>query len=74
MKLEPHKAQIVIYRAIAGDEYAAIITNVEPGGLVCLATFMPSISLPTTITRAKYFDRAASVPEGHKGPACYPPI
>jgi hypothetical protein len=72
MKLEPHKSQPVLYRAIGGDEYAAIITDVRDGREMSLATFMPMGGV-TNVNRIKYFHRKADAAD-HKGPACYPAI
>jgi hypothetical protein len=66
----PYKSQPVLYRAIAGDEYAAIITDVRDG--VCsLTTFPPGLA-STQISRCRYFDRKADAPE--TGAACYPAV
>lgn len=72
MKLEPYISQTVLYRAIGGDEYAAIITDVD-GRSCCLTTFMPMVLGNTVVSRIKYFERRADA-EGHKGAACYPAI
>lgn len=73
-RLEPHKAQTVLYRAIGRiAEYAAIITDVREDGC-SLTVFEPGKSELMPLTRIKYFDRKASVLQDHKGPACYPPV
>jgi hypothetical protein len=69
MKLEPYKSQPVVFRAIGGATYAAIITDVRDGREVHLTTFMPN-SPPTYVSYIRYYDREAEAPE--KGQACYP--
>lgn len=72
MKLEPYKAQPVLYISLGGAEYAAIVTDVRDG--ICdLAIFSPGSSQITAVTRIKYFDSHASAAD-HKGPACCPAI
>jgi hypothetical protein len=71
--MKPYKSQPVLYRAIAGDEYAAIVTDFrEDNGLCWLATF-PTFGGVTNISRIKYFESRADA-VGHKGAACYPAI
>ena len=75
MKLEPYKSQPLLYRAIGGDEYAAIITDLRPhvDGVLCsVATFMPMGGV-TNISRVKYFGRKGDAAD-HRGAACYPAI
>jgi hypothetical protein len=71
MKLEPYKSQPVLYRAIGGDEYAAIITDVRADG--CTLTTFPPMSVILAVSRIRYFHRRADAAE-HKGAACYPAI
>jgi hypothetical protein len=72
MKLDPYKSQPVLYRAIGGSEYAAIITDVREGRECALATFMPMGGV-TNVNRIKYFRHKVDAAD-HKGPACYPSI
>jgi hypothetical protein len=71
MNLEPYKSQPVIFRAFAGDEYAAIITDVRENRLCSLTTFPPGFA-STQVSRIQYFDRKADAPD--RGQACYPAI
>lgn len=71
MRVDPYKSQPVLYRAIAGDEYAAIITDVREGRECALTTFRPGGAV-SGVGRVQYYDRKADAPA--KGPACYPAI
>ncbi len=72
IKLEPYKSQPVLYRAIGGDEYAALITDIREDRECAVVIFSPSGGA-TNVSRIKYFERRADAAE-HKGPACYPAI
>jgi predicted lipase len=72
MKLEPYKSQPVLYRAIAGDEYAAIITDIRESRICSLTTFPPAFAL-SQVSGIKYFERKADAAD-HRGGACYPAI
>ena len=73
-KLEPYKSQPVLDRAIAGDEYAAIITDVREDGCD-VSTFPPwgRSTITTAFTRIKYFESRADAKD-FKGAACYPAV
>lgn len=67
MPAEPYKSQHVLYRAIGGTEYAAIVTDVRPDGVDL--TTMPPGGQGLYLTRVRYVQTYAP----RDGDAvCYP--
>ena len=67
MTAVPFKSQTVLYRAIGGSEYAAIITDVR-GKDVCLTTMPPSAA-GLHLTWIPYWNE---VPPESQMSVCYP--
>lgn len=66
----PYVSMPVVYRAIGGSEYAALITDVRPEG-VSLATFLPGSVSATAVTRIPFKTSPTDLRPSGKEPFCY---
>ena len=66
---QPYKSMPVVYRAIGGSEYAAIVTDVRPEG-VTLTTFLPGGALQS-LTRVPFKWSGTELKCSAEGPCCF---
>lgn len=66
----PYVSMPVVYRAVGGSEYAAIVTDVRPEG-VSLVTFMPGSASATAVTRIPFKSSKDDLRPQGEAPFCY---